>query len=69
MELLLDNQIPVIDSTKDEYVNCPFLPLEIKAAVFDLPKDNTPRPDGYHASFFQKNWNLVFKDVIAMVTS
>lgn len=47
----------------------PLQPSEIRDAVFSLPKDSAPGPDGYHASFFQKNWTLVSKDVTAMVTS
>ena len=40
---------------------------EVQEAVFSLPKNSAPGPDGFHAEFFQKNWNLVHKDVYDMV--
>lgn len=64
----LDNlQIPTLTPTMISSLNTPIQPSEIKDAVFSLPKDSAPGPDGYHASFFQKNWRLVSTDVIAMV--
>lgn len=42
---------------------------EVKDAVFSLPKDSASGPDGYHASFYQKNWDLISSDVFKMVTS
>ena len=34
-------------------------PLEIKEALFAIHPDKAPGPDGFSASFFQTNWDLV----------
>lgn len=69
LEFLQTLPIPSLDPSKADFLACPPLPSEIKAAVFELPKHSAPGPDGYHANFFQKNWSLVSHDVIAMVSS
>ncbi|KAL5740040.1 hypothetical protein ACOSQ2_029220 [Xanthoceras sorbifolium] len=40
-----------------------FTRAEVRAAVFDMGPNKAPGPDGFHALFFQKFWNVVGEDV------
>ncbi|KAG5543618.1 hypothetical protein RHGRI_016387 [Rhododendron griersonianum] len=51
----------------EEGLTSPFTPEEIKGALFSIDGDKSPGPDGFNASFFQKNWAVVDKEVIDAV--
>ncbi|CAN1147751.1 hypothetical protein LINPERHAP2_LOCUS16052, partial [Linum perenne] len=40
---------------------------EIKNAMFNIPGDKRPGPDGFTLEFFKKSWNLVGGDVVLAV--
>ncbi|KAK5832535.1 hypothetical protein PVK06_016337 [Gossypium arboreum] len=40
---------------------------EIKVALFDMAHLKAPRSDGFHAHFFQSQWNILGKDVCQWV--
>ncbi|XP_019241489.1 PREDICTED: uncharacterized protein LOC109228125 [Nicotiana attenuata] len=40
---------------------------EITNAVWEMPKDNAPRVDGFPVGFFTRNWETVKKDIFAVV--
>lgn len=40
---------------------------EIKAAVFSIPTDSSPGPDGYGSGFYKACWDIVSKDVVKAV--
>ena len=40
---------------------------EIKSAIFRMPLDKAPGPDGYNAFFFQRMWNIVGPDVVSAI--
>ena len=43
-----------------------FTEPEIKKAVFAMKHNRAPGPDGFPIEFFQKFWNLVCTDLIAL---
>lgn len=45
----------------------PVMVEEIKTALHSIKGDKAPGPDGFCASFFQQNWNIVGQDLIAAV--
>lgn len=44
----------------------PFSEEEIHRALFVMGPNKALGPDGFHAAFFQKSWDLVKKKVVAM---
>lgn len=45
----------------------PFMDEEIGNALFQIGPLKAPKPDGFPARFFQKNWGLIKEDVISAV--
>lgn len=39
----------------------------IKDALFSIPVDSSPGPDGFGSGFFQACWHIVSKDVVEAV--
>ncbi|XP_058216931.1 uncharacterized protein LOC131327817 [Rhododendron vialii] len=64
--LCFANTVPV---SFHEGLTSPITPDEIKRALFSIDGDKSPGPDGFNASFFQKNWAVVGKEVIDAVLS
>lgn len=48
-------------------MNPPVSELEVKVAMFYMAGDKAPDPDGLLATFYQKNWVVVGKDVVKFV--
>lgn len=44
-------------------LDAPFSAEDVKRAVFSMGAWKSLGPDGFHASFFQENWELVGADV------
>lgn len=40
---------------------------EVKRVIFGLGSDNSPRPDGFLALFYQKFWDILAKDILDVV--
>jgi hypothetical protein len=47
-------------------LDSPFTEGEVKAAIFNSYSDGALGPDGLSFMFYQKNWNLVKHDVMAL---
>ncbi|KAL5790970.1 hypothetical protein ACOSQ2_005858 [Xanthoceras sorbifolium] len=43
-----------------------FTRAEVRSAVFEMGPNKAPGPDGFHALFFQKFWNVVGEDVCSV---
>lgn len=41
----------------------PYLAAELKHAVFSMSLWKAPSPDGFHAGFYQENWDVLGADV------
>ncbi|XP_021751017.1 uncharacterized protein LOC110716680 [Chenopodium quinoa] len=48
-------------------IELPFTKNEIKAALFSIPEDKAPGPDGYSSCFFKKAWGIVGQEFSAAV--
>jgi hypothetical protein len=40
---------------------------EARQAIFNMPKDNAPRPDGFIGAFYSKCWEIVRVDVVQAI--
>ncbi|XP_074300097.1 uncharacterized protein LOC141631307 [Silene latifolia] len=50
-------------------LTAPLTDEEIKQAMFSIPGNKAPGPDGYSSQFFKDSWSIVGKDVIRAVKS
>ncbi|XP_074299580.1 uncharacterized protein LOC141630711 [Silene latifolia] len=50
-----------------ERLTSPITGEEIREAMFSIPGNKAPGPDGYSSQFFKDNWDLVGGDIIAAV--
>uniref|UniRef100_A0A803PTY7 Reverse transcriptase domain-containing protein n=1 Tax=Cannabis sativa TaxID=3483 RepID=A0A803PTY7_CANSA len=60
---------PVLDSSQGAMLMEKFTKEEVKKALFGIPGNKAPGPDGYSSFFFQDNWDLVGEDLYQAVTS
>jgi mannosylglycoprotein endo-beta-mannosidase len=45
----------------------PFSEEEVKKAIFEMPSDKAPGPDGFNGKFFKACWDIIKVDVMAVV--
>jgi hypothetical protein len=45
-------------------LDLPFTEQEIKAAIFNSPKEKAPGPDGYIGIFFSICWEIINQDLM-----
>ncbi|XP_040994284.1 uncharacterized protein LOC121240822 [Juglans microcarpa x Juglans regia] len=68
----LPNLADLISSEVSEEENnifgCPPLMEEVKKALFYIPNDSSPGPDGFGSRFYQHCWSLVKEDVFEAIT-
>lgn len=60
--------LPVlVSSNMNDRLTAPISDLEIKAVVDGMGATKAPGPDGVNGMFFQKNWEVVGREVCAAV--
>ncbi|KAL2252909.1 UNVERIFIED_CONTAM: hypothetical protein Sindi_0085600 [Sesamum indicum] len=52
-----------ITDEETSHLRLPFLPDDVKQAVFDIAEDKVPGPDGYSSGFFKAAWPVVGEEV------
>lgn len=58
---------PVLNNQHHSILLKPVTGLEIKEALFSIPGNKAPGPDGYSTQFFKDSWHIVGDSVIAAV--
>ncbi|CAN1773889.1 LINE-1 retrotransposable element ORF2 protein [Linum perenne] len=58
--------LKLLDTQADEMVR-PVSRDEVKRALFSIPNEKAPGPDGYNALFFKDSWNILENDLLAAV--
>ena len=60
------NPEEIISEDQNTLLEAPFSEEEIKKAVFSSYLDGAPGPDGFSFMFYQKCWNIIKTDVLAL---
>lgn len=66
-KIISDAITPRVTTEQNEALISIPAPDEIKDALFSIHPDKAPGPDGFSACFFQKNWDVVGRDIIKEV--
>ncbi|XP_074301196.1 uncharacterized protein LOC141632554 [Silene latifolia] len=56
-----------IQQAFEDLLTAPITSEEVKKAMFDIPGDKAPGPDGYSSQFFNEHWDIVGPDIVAAV--
>ncbi|KAA3487341.1 reverse transcriptase [Gossypium australe] len=62
-----NNDFPCLNSSEITFLEAPISNEEIKRALFDMAPLKAPGSDGYHALFFQTQWDILGNDVCQWV--
>ncbi|XP_035545915.1 uncharacterized protein LOC118348412 [Juglans regia] len=62
----LDLLKPLISKQENSLLCAPPSLEEVRAALWSIPHDSSPDPNGYMASFFMNAWEIVNHDLLAM---
>ncbi|KAL9671842.1 hypothetical protein QQ045_009415 [Rhodiola kirilowii] len=57
----------VVTEEMNEALNAPFTEGEVKRALFQIHPSKAPGLDGFSAMFYQRNWEIVGKEVVREV--
>ncbi|KAF5446820.1 hypothetical protein F2P56_032419 [Juglans regia] len=62
----LSSMVNAVISDEDNESLCQLPSIQnVKDAVFSIPVDSSPGPDGFGSGFFQACWSIVWKDVVS----
>ena len=57
----------IISDASKSAINLPITDEDIKTALFSIPDNKSPGPDGYNAYFFKHCWSIIGPDFLAAV--
>jgi mannosylglycoprotein endo-beta-mannosidase len=60
------HDIPQISSNENEILITPFTEEEVFEAISQMEHNKAPGPDGFPAEFYQKNWEVIKFDLMAL---
>src|SRR6266542_2452001 len=55
-----------VSQTENNFLTAPFTEKEIKEAIFQMEHNKAPGSDGFPAEFYQKFWEVIKGDLLAM---
>lgn len=58
-----------VDHSKFSQLVCIPSVKEIKEALYSIPPDKSPGPDGFSSAFFRHHWDLVSNELVEAVES
>lgn len=50
-------------------LEAPFTEKEVRKVVFDMPSDRAPGPDGFSGLFYKECWDIIAKDLMAVMNA
>jgi hypothetical protein len=62
----MNHDIKKISAEENAILICDFTAEEVKKAIMKMEKNRAPGPDGFPAEFYQKFWDILKSDLIAM---
>jgi hypothetical protein len=60
------NDIPQLSQEENNILTADFSEKEVQDAIMQMEKNKPPGPDGFPAKFYQKNWDTIRSDFMAM---
>jgi hypothetical protein len=60
---MMDKILPRVTDLMNEKLLAPFTPEDVKKAAFSIGDFKAPDPDGLHAVFYKKFWNICGEDI------
>jgi mannosylglycoprotein endo-beta-mannosidase len=60
------NDIPRLSNEENRILTADFTEKEVLEAIFQMEKNKAPGPDGFLAEFYQKIWEVIKEDLMAM---
>ncbi|XP_057250672.1 uncharacterized protein LOC130591389 [Beta vulgaris subsp. vulgaris] len=58
---------PVLKREHIQLLSMPYTAQEVKEALFSIPGDKSPGPDGYGTHFFRDAWDVIGEEIIQAV--
>lgn len=59
LDCVIQPVVPALTSEINAKLVEVFTVAEVKRALFEMGSNKAPGPDGFHAAFFQRNWDIV----------
>ncbi|GKV47444.1 hypothetical protein SLEP1_g54347 [Rubroshorea leprosula] len=64
---LIEQEGRVLTTKESEELCRPFTTKEVETALFSIPSNKSPRPDGFTSGFYRAAWSIIKNDVTVAV--